>query len=669
MVILIAKSDFSEQLDVYERFNYKLIIGMAFATLFLEFFSFLGLPMQISGWALFIVTVLGTIYVLMKKLRFNSRGKGKQLIKMQDVLPHLPMLFVLLAVYVVSSSIIAGYFGASADDAAFHTFLIKVILDNPYALIGRTTEPYATFYHTYPVGAHCLGALITIIFSVPIQKIVMMLMALFPGLTVLSFYSSVKTLFKTPSMAIIASIVSAFLNTGAIWTTLWWGGLPFFLSLYLSISSLGFVIFFLIDRPKSYFNTLMLTLLVYFSIYVYPTALLFLSIWLFIIFVYKVSIIKRFKISTVKLFKAIYCRAWVPALLTLIPLLFVLPYLFSLYLIFFSSPVVVGGESLILNIGVREIIIDSSSLPNLLSLYFGKLLKLASFSIFLIPPLILVTVSKVSARDRERRTLEATVLNQCLLVFLLLYMLYLSDFSIGRIIPYMIFLTPRVFAYLVIPGVILTSLALYSIIDGVKIAKNIMRLEKMLLKIRGSRIQIIGVISFLVFNTCIIGTVFKDNLFQDGFQEFQNQLGFIKRELTNYQILTQDDIQLMEWIRDHTPRDSTILASHGDAGQYVAVISQRKTVYHALLAELYGCPSNISILPTLFYFNITHIYIGSKVGKSWVGSESSRTHLDPDKLLLVPYFKLEKRFGNSYLIRFDRDLALGTIKATNASKC
>jgi len=128
-----------------------------------------------------------------------------------------------------------------------------------------------------------------------------------------------------------------------------------------------------------------------------------------------------------------------------------------------------------------------------------------------------------------------------------------------------------------------------------------------------------------------------------------------------YSLLTEDDLNLLYWIREHIPANATILTGCMDGGSYIVALSERKAIYPRLVAMrrsksyndvinfMSKNASDLEVISFLKRFSIGYVYVGSRLGRY----EFSGPHLNLAQLLNSPCYHLVKRFGNAYLFSVD----------------
>ena len=119
-------------------------------------------------------------------------------------------------------------------------------------------------------------------------------------------------------------------------------------------------------------------------------------------------------------------------------------------------------------------------------------------------------------------------------------------------------------------------------------------------------------------------------------------------------VTTQNDLELMQWMKQNTPKESVVLINPHDAGGFVPVVTDLKVIYpfiqsRSSLSYLFLTGSldqgNLSsaVYDMLDQLNITHVFIGER-------AMSGYARFDPLLFLGNPNFRLERRDGDAYLL-------------------
>ena len=640
------KPNLLKPFDFLQKVNLGIVFGLIFIFLTVYLFSIFSAPFWLPVGFVLVLSFVGFLLVHPRIDLSQLRCFG-----LQDYAVWLTIAVVLLVTIFLSSNLISGYYGTTNDDGSFHTLVTRVILDNPNALISRSTQPIANFTLLYPSGTHVTFAFLVATLGVPLQKIVIMFSAAMPTLIAFSFYFTVKSLFGSKILGAIGLTVAALFTIALSWAPLYWAGLPLLFSLYFTISGLGLILV-LVKNKLSWVSALFLGLVFFYASNLYPDALLLLTIWLVLISITILwgnylksyrgipsysNILPRKRLSHVFAF--------------VVPILFAAPYLLRVYndtiagrLFFELSPSSLQYADTVISRINFNWLIDVPSFSVFFS-EFGKLLVLAPLSIFLLIVLFIPAVSKkISAflPDGFRHSL--------LLIYLFL-LLILSYLALTLFLPVNLMTTllmpDRVWQHIFIPGVILASAVLY--FSGSFLVSGFKRLF-----IGSGRRRVVGVVIVLLLlpSTAFVG----DRLFYDGEWQYSR----IDSSFDIYQTLGPGDLAMMRWISDNIPSDKKILVSYGDSGQFAGALTGRQVVskdsgfgqYNQLMTMLTSGMKNSSVIvQVLNQCEISYIYVGSTF-TTYDLEIAYRNQINATQLLTIPDFELVKEINGVRLYEF-----------------
>jgi hypothetical protein len=661
---LTKKIDPFGPFDFLVKTNFRILFGFIFIFLFVFIFSIFNVPFLVSTVLIIIIAVIGFVAT---RHSFNLRLPKK--IHLKNYVSVITIILILFTIIFLSSALIAGFYGSTNDDGADHTFFVRVILDNPNGLLTRSSQPYANFFVNYPSGTHVLCAFFVTLLNVAIQKIVMMMSAILPFLIAVSIYSTVKCLFGSKVISILGLMLASFFTIGS-WAPISWGGLPVLISFYLLISSMGLIFVFLLKKKMTFLNASLIGLIFFIALETYPVALLMISLWFLLILSAKlfpkfknVYSWKGFNFSflnkdNIKLFVSFF-----------VPILFGAPYLYSFFM--HNAP---GIQSLELNpiaVVSSEVVkarIGFDWVFNIpaLSLFFsafGKLLALAPIS------LVLLFVFAISLKSKRTTSIfpSKEFMGSLLLVYLftLLIMSYLTLTLYLPINSFSnIFDPQRVLQHVFIPAIILTAIVIFAAIYFSHLVfkriypvgkPNISKLDKK---------RILGVV-FLVLVIFNIGLLLFP-IVNDEIVQYKQ----IKFSFGPYETISQNDLLMMNWLKENISSNSSILVSSGDSGQFVTSVTKRQTIsrysylenYENLMALLTSNSSDLKAIPLMIEYNVSYVYIGS-IATTYALQYSSYRHFHATQFLSTPYFTLTKEFGDAWLFQFNvsaADVQLGS---------
>ena len=664
---LTKKADPFGSFDFVVKTNLRIVFGLIFTFLIILILSIFNVLFLESTVLIIVIAAIGFVVTRQSfKLRLPKKINPKKHV------PIIAVFLVLLTIIILSSTLIVGFYGSTNDDGADHTLMVRILLDNPNALLTRSAQPYANFPLNYPSGTHVLCAFFVSLLNVSIQKIVLLVSVILPSLIALSFYSTIKCLFKNKVLSMLGLIIGAFFTIGLSWSPISWGGLPLLLSFYISISGIGLIYVFLLKEKMTWLNASLLGLIFFISSQTYPDALLLIFFWFLLILI--VKLLPRIRnignwTFTVQLF--LYRKNVFLLIAFLVPLLFSVPYLFSYYgnnIAGIRFPIVNSTLNLI-SASTSEIVKTKISfdwlfdIPALWLFFsgFGKLLALASFSLILLVVLFIPQVSRKIASVIPYKEFRNSLL--LIYVFMLMLMSYLA---LTLFLPIKLFSNlfdpERVWQHIFIPGTIMAAVVIFSLIyfgyfafkrlfyDG-KI--NLTRLSKLSKK----RIFACAMLALLIFTVVL--------MIIPVIAEQQGVYNNVRLSFKTYETLNQDDLSLMKWITENVPSQAYILVSAGDSGQYVASITQRQTISHYsyvanfsyLVALLSSNSSNLRAVPLLVQHDISYVYIGS-IATQYALQTPYFRHFNSTQFLSTPYFTLAKEVGDAWLFQFNATAAL-----------
>ena len=649
--------------DFLQKINFRIVFGFGFLLLIVLIFSMLNFPFWISS--LFVVALAAVGFVITRRsLKFKLPKFG-----FKNYAPTVLVFVVLLVVVFLSSMLIVGFYGSTNDDAAYHTLIVRLILDNPNALLTRTTEPYAGLFLNYPSGTHVLGAFFVTVLGVSIQKIVMMVSVILPCLIALSFYSTIKCLFENKTLSIIGLIVAAFFTLGISWGPICWGGLPILSSLYLSISTMGLIFVFLVKKKITFLNAFLLGLIFFIASQTYPDALLIVAFWFLIILsaklLPKLQNVRGWKLSFPLFFNR---RNIFVAIVFLIPILFSVPYLYFIYTHSFIATNF-NNINLSSNVSVELVkaridfnwLFDIPALSQFFS-EFGGLLAFAPYSLIL---LIVLFIPQVSQRLSSFFPSRAFVHSLLLIyLFMLLIMSYLTLTLYLPINLLAVYLdSERVWQHLFIPGTILTAVVIFSAIYFSYLAfKRLFHSDKTnVVKLYKNRILACALLALLIFNVGLLSIPIINEQ-----QGIYDKVGF---SFNTYKSLNQDDVVLMKWITQNVPSQERILVSAGDSGQFVTAVTQLQTIskhsylknYSDLMSMLTSNASDLRAVPLMIEYNVSYVYIGS-TATTYALENPYYRQFNATQFLSTPYFSLTKETGEAWLFQFNATTASNAYK-------
>ena len=661
------KDDSFASFDLFQKINFRILFGFIFIFLALLIFSIFNLPFLMSTFIIIILTIIGFVATSSSlKLRLPEK------IRLRSHAPVIALFLILLATIFLSSILIISFYGSTNDDGADHTLMVRILLDNPNALLSRSTQPFASFNLSYPSGTHVLCAFFLALLNVPIQKIVIMVSVILPVLIALSFYSTTKCLFERKVLSILGLIIAAFFTIGLSYMPISWGGLPLLLSFYISISGMGLIYVFLFRKKMTWLNASLIGLIFFISSQTYPDSILLLLLWLLLILVVKLSSQFRNIHNWAVSVKSFYDRKNIAFIIAfLIPLLFSVPYFFSYYLnnIAGGRFTSVNSTLNLVSNATSEIVKTRISfnwlfdIPALWLFFsgFGKLLAIASFSLILIIILFIPRMSRNLAAVFPSKEFANGL--SLIYIFMLVIMSYLA---LTLFLPINLlsnlFDPERVWQHLFIPATIMTAAVIFSsIYFGFLAFKRLFHNDKSnLTKLRKpskNRILACALLVLLIFNVGLLSIPV--------ITEQQGVYNNVRLSFNTYETLYRDDLSLMNWIIENVPSQLHILVSSGDSGQFVTAVTQRQTIsrysyllnYSDLMSILTSNSSDLRAVPFLLEYNVSYVYIGS-AATTYALQIPYYRHFNATQFQETPYFTLSRQVGDAWLFQFNASAAL-----------
>jgi hypothetical protein len=665
IVSAISKDRLMLSLDFYQKIGFNTFLGFCFVVFFIFIFSILNVPFFISTLLVVMIAVVGFL------LKRPSLRLPKS-IGVKRVVTICMLIATVVALILLSSALISGFYGSTNDDGADHTLMTRIVLDSPNAVLTHSPEPFGNYFINYPLGSHVFSAFFVTLLGVGIQKIIILISVVVPVLTVLACYATIKSLFGNSTLSILGTIVLAFFTIGVSFVPISWGGVPLLLSMYILVSSMGLVYIFLLKNKLTALGAFFLGLIFFAASQTYPVALLMVTLWFLLVLGTKLLYSIRGSWNLKRLIHTVLKRRNLVILAAfLLPIVFSIPY-FSSVLDHKSAliqsnrldpPMSLPAEIVKARVGFNWLL----DIPALSSFFssFGQLIVLAPISLILlillfIPPISKKLCSIFSWKDFPRSL-------ALVYVFMLLIMGYLTlslNFSINYLTSFM---NPeRVLQHLSIPGAIMTGFVLFfafsisffllKMLLNYKLSPTSGSLLRRIFQKNRNRVMAYVLLALVLFNVGLFSiSVIKER------QLVYTNAGISIRA---YESLHADDLSLMEWIEDNVPLSDHILVSSGDSGQFVSAVTQRQTIsisnrlqnYSDLMLIMTSNSSDPKAVPLLAEYNITSVYIGS-TGTSYALQNPYYRQFNASQLLLISYFVPLKQIGDAWLFQFNATAA------------
>ncbi len=671
-----ANQFFGVSSDNIMKLNLFLYIGMSFILLYAEIFLSLKVFNFYTLSGLSVLSGIILLYDIFKNKATVNFFKDKLIIRrFTAYLSPIAIVISLGLIAILRSTIIVGEFGSPSGDAAIHSIVIlRIIKSNVF-----TPE------FIYQSGGHVIASFFTLNLNIPIYKTVILLTGAFSVLVFLGFYCLGVSYFKKPTYGYLCAFLATLFWFGT-YSPIYWGDLPFMMGIYVAVSALAFSINFAAPIHEHLSYRVLFTVLLLIPLFaIYVVSLFYVMFWLLLLFA-------RSLISHHEYFARL--KTWGFLILSFAMAAFLAAFYFMLPLTAYAYPALSGSLSAssgVLSRGWWDDHLISPIFFLQIPTFYTQLsetrnvLGVSSFSLIpygvlaCIILIFLMFAQKYKFRDRmqavNRYLSSLSYVSKTMLmlygfyVLIYLYLTYIWTFR--GILP-----TERIYQYL---GIIFTMLEFLSIIvfwllltnslHGIKI-----RISYFKRSFHVSRVRVLSMLrgkTKTIAALIILSLIFLSTI---NVVEPFSKTSETKSWLNEFNVLTDDDINLQLWMKQNLNDSSIILVSWGDAGQYVPIIADKKAVfefvnvldscpltreyaqqYRKLLQLLDVSPDNPVTLKLLQFFNITYIYVGAKESTRFGDTSPSKvnfpeyTVLNASLLNSAGHYKLTYRVGRAQL--------------------
>lgn len=614
---IFAKLDFTQSLIIDIYIGGMLLYLLAIPPLpFLHFFTILSFTTLC-----FFISLLvhgRSLYTYRRSESIKTLVSGKKAVLMDNLLVFNMFFFLLFFNFISLSGLVLG----PIFDESIHALKVEVILENGY--IPLTLQPYLQEGIVYPAAAHVIFAYATQMLALPVPESVFFVTLLFKALTVFGAYFLGKNLSPGRTCAISLSFAFTFISSWPLYVV--WGSNPFLVGFPLFLVNLG-LLFSIINFEKSSFPELVVAGLLFgyngSLIVSYVQTLMFMAC---IVCVYLLIWKKNF--GLIKLYE--FLVLLFSSLLTLSPFLY-------RFFAFYQYP----GH----NIGLPADFLGYQ--VTRLQLHATQALSWAFENISPHYPLRLLTfiimglLAFLLWKKKDATSLRATVF--ALLVLLSATMLSFISFFLPSDL--------EVISWGHQGIIMATSLS-------IMIAMLYTNLKKLCYNLKPKRDAII--FPKKIFNLLLIVLILAALNTPFIYYRVLRDPTVMYDTYRMYAVTTEDDYQLMVWIKENVPRDAIILISPYESGLLIPTISYNKIVfpytatafcrsYQNLKELLLNCVLNQTTYYLIQNFNASYVFVASDAAFWWF----EKRKLDPFLFLGNPNFKLVKNFGNAYLFKFN----------------
>lgn len=628
------------------------IILQKFAGLFksLDFLQILVFNVYLGGFFLYIVAIIplhlftvimlytltilsGIVVLLFHRRKFRSAIQNLSLHPKFSFKNNRSFEIIMVALmFLFSLGIQTSPFNhllfGSVRDTSIHSLFVQLIIENKQ--IPVTVQPYLNEGIVYPQGFSPIAAYSVLILNYSPPQAIFYLTAFFNALTILGAYFLGKTLSNRCYLGLNLAFVFTFV---ALWPKfITWGSNAFVASFPFYFICLSLLPFLARNKLKGKEILAIGILFGYLSVlHLQPYQTLFAS--LFLLWLY--TVFKGEKDRWRRLLSVIAISG--------LSLLVLSPFIYRFFA-FYPYP----NHNIGLPADV-EIPVPQPSLSLVLTGATWVFQHLATNALLRIVSLLLIFVSALTIVSLRRRSSFAQT-NQLVIIGIATLLGQLLIFVLGAISPGNLPFYPNPIL-LYIPCyffIAAFSYLLYHFFSS-RLSKNI------LAKTKEPKLKTKKLLITTISLTLLLG-IYAPFLHQSIFLDSRNLHG----SYTVFSVTTEQDLQLILWIKDNSSRNAIILTNTFQSGTFIPSIANRKVVfpsfassqsvsYQKLVAILEGNTINATTFDLMNHFNITHIYAG--LGVSLV--DGWKHKWNPKLLLGNPNFKLVRNFGDAYLFRFN----------------
>jgi len=591
--------------------------------------------------AILIFCSLVSTYLIVAKSNLAKFKKLRFIVNRSDLLDHILALSLFLITLFLQCTPLTSFIFGSIHDTSLHALFTQLIIENQG--IPETHQPYMPAAIIFPQGPHPAFAFVTIMTGMIPPLAIFHTTRLFNAMTVLAAYHFGKQFIKHKWGGLSLAFMFTFVSTWPFFIT--WGSNGFVL---------GFSCFFIAttfvkrtyDLSKLDFAR-QVTLLFIVGLFVGYLGAVHLSFYMVLSVLWLIDII----ISSGGLSRILRSVSRVSFSLAMSVLL-ILPFVIR-FICYYPLP----GH----NIGLPDDIESPFeatlpmhpprlTLPNLVDFLQDVFSEVnvsphtpTRFVFIVLSIVVVVLVAALALKRKSRFDIEKLALTMIFAIILITFSIIVTP-EIAQFSEY-----SRFGIILFIP--LMSLLAAFNLRIHKKLQAYISKMKNFLL---GRKVD--STLLVLLLFTALYGPFVYYRITAD------------TRVLTgNYNVYaatTQDDYDLMLWMKNGLSEDISILVNPFEAGLFIPSVSQKKIIYpfsayhfsrgySRLCYLLSGGILNSTTFAYLDHLNITHIYVGARQSNVQFQNVAN-AKWDPNLFLGNPNFVLIKRFGNAYLFKYNK---------------
>jgi hypothetical protein len=591
-----------------------------------------------SADVLYAITLVSTAIVLWfyrKELRSVARNLRLYLKKFsfRNHLFSEPLLLIVLIFLfglVVQTLALSGLIFGSIRDTSIHSLFVQVLLENKQ--VPMTLQPYLSEGIIYPQGFTPMVAYAVLISNYSPPEAVFYLTAFFNAFTILGVYFLGKTLSLSKKGYVGLSLAFVFTFV-AFWPKyITWGSNALVASFPLFFVCLS--LFPFLTKEKLNLGSI-LTIGFLFGY----LAVLHLQVYealigsLFVLWLY----------TAIKKHEGAWSRLLSLALIFGLSLLILSPFLYR-QLVWYQYPnhnIGVAPDAQILVPQPTLSFIQTNFLWLFDNLASNILLIIASLALFFVSVLIAVHFRKNKSFSGVSWLIKLGI--AMFLGELLILLLAAIDYGSLPFYPNQLLLYFPLYFFIAA-----ANFYLFYLFSSYLSRKILAKTDETKLK---SRKLLVSAISIML----LVG-IYSPFLYQS----IVLDVGEIHGSYAVFAVTTEQDLQLMLWIKENLAKNATILVNNYQSGTFIPSLANRKVIYPVCASSdsvsyqeletlLEKNSLNATAMDLMKHFNITDIYVGSGVS----ASDDWEHQWNPELFLGNPNFELVKNFGNAYLFQFN----------------
>ena len=544
--------------------------------------------------------------IIGSKFSFKIIGKN-------GLYTFLLVVSIFLTVFLVRVFVHSNFVFVSVADQPFHSLIVRKIMDQ--GSIAYTLEPYVLRYSLpesplqYQQGLHVVLAYVASIFNWTAPNAVRLADMLFQALGVLGGYYLGKRALNSDLFGLTFAFLFAFISR---WPkTMAWGsnaftlGFPLFLITIATLATIW-------KKGASKNDVLPLGLLVGFLGAIHPTYL-FVVVFAMLVMFSKISVRRLFLVG-------------------LLVFVFIAPVIITRA----QDPQISAPQSL----GLTPL---SDTLSHTINSDWISPYPLMRYLVLLLIPTGVIWIFVRKKDSQMKSFISVTLIMAISGLVISLSLLGISELPLPSLPQYQLHM-----------GIIYNSLLLFSAIligDFIYLMLNTVNENKSKFK-NGLNKKILVALGIILILTPYI--------YHGGI----NEATYISGQTRYFDAVTENDLELVQWMQENIPDDSTILVHRFDAGVYLSSLAEYKTVFVPIVtlsstgpvySEILNSITSGELTPEIYekiqQYGFEYLFMGEHISPH--GADLNWPRWKPEAIQGNPNFRLLKSVGASYLFEID----------------